>query len=79
MVEIRWLLNDTEMESLNLTNVLSTLQTSTQGRKRGRLEFTRLLVEHNTTTVRCVVVATDEEDSTAARDSTLLIQGWDSD
>ena len=75
VVEIRWLVNGTESESLNLANVSSTVQMSTHGRKRGRLEFTHLPVEYNTTTVRCVVIATDQN-LTAAQNSTLLIQGW---
>ena len=72
---MRWLVNGTALESLRLANVESTIEVSTRGRKRGRLQFTRLPVEYNTTTVRCIVVATNQN-FIAAHNSTLMIQGW---
>ena len=73
-VDVQWLVNGTELGSLNLMNVTSRLETSASGRKRGSLVFTQIPVEYNTTTVKCIAM-TMNENLTAAQNSTLLIQG----
>ena len=73
VVDVQWLVNGTELDSLNLTNVTSTLETAGT-RKQGSLVFTQIPVEYNTTTVNCIAM-TMNENLTAAQNSTLLIQG----
>ena len=73
VVDVQWLVNGTELDSLNLTNVRATLETAGT-RKRWRLLFTQIPVEYNTTTVNCIAM-TMNENLTATQNSTLLIQG----
>ena len=75
IVDVQWLVNGTELDRLNLTNVKPMLETSPDGgSKIGRLVFTQLPIEYNTTTVKCIII-TMNEILTATQNSTLLIQG----
>ena len=76
VVDVQWLVNGTELDSLNLANVTSIFETAGT-RKRGSLLFAQIPVEYNTTTVKCIVM-TMNENLTAAQNSTLLIQGSNS-
>ena len=73
VVDVQWLVNGTELDSLSLTNVTSRLETAGTT-KRWSLVFTQIPVEYNTTTVKCIVI-TMNENLTAYQNSTLLIQG----
>ena len=73
VVDVQWLVNGTELETLNLTNVTSTLETAGTS-KKWSLNFTKIPVEYNTTTVKCIAM-TMNENLTADQNSTLLIQG----
>ena len=73
VVDVQWLVNGTELERLNLTNVTPILETAGTIKRR-RLVFTQIPVEYNTTTVNCIAM-TMNENLTAIQNSTLLIQG----
>ena len=73
-MDVQWLVNGTELESLNLTNVRPTLETAAGGgRKLGEagVHSDTSGVQHNHSQMH---VITMNENLTADKNSTLLIQ-----
>ena len=64
---VQWLLNDSLMHTLNLSNVESTVDMSAGGRTVEILRFINLSMAYNSTRIRCSI------DTTLSSDDTLLL------
>lgn len=68
IVNIRWLLNESTPENLNLTNAITAFEGGV-----GSLRLTELSTKFNDTTIQCV--ATTSNSGTQADNALLLVQG----